>query len=92
MHSLSPRTLAALAFDRGEEYDAGQPISSIVLENLTLVAHATPVTGQEGPVERKRKRKRARERRQQLPAIPDWFSLEDLIGAWERQVIHDELI
>jgi hypothetical protein len=27
MHSLSTRTLSALAFDRGEEYDPGQPLS-----------------------------------------------------------------
>ena len=28
MHTLSTRTLSALAYDRGEEYDPAQPIAS----------------------------------------------------------------
>jgi hypothetical protein len=40
MHTLSTRTLAALAYDRGEEYDPPQPIGVEVLETLSSVEHA----------------------------------------------------
>ena len=81
MQTLSTRVLSALAFDRGEEYDPAQPIRPSLLEDLTLLEHAAPVIGEEGPCERARRR--ARERRQRN-AIPAWFSAEDLIAApWE---------
>ena len=81
MHTLSTRTLSALAFDRGEDYDPGQPIASELLETLSLVEHAQPVIGEPGPFERARQRERERRERQ---AIPAWFSAEDLIAApWE---------
>ena len=81
MHTLSTRVLSALAFDRGEEYDPAQPICPNLLENLTLLEHASPVIGEEGPYERRRQTRRERRRRH---AIPAWFSAEDLIAApWE---------
>ena len=81
MHTLSTRTLSALAFDRGEEYDPSQPIAAELLETLSLVEHAAPVIGEDGPYEQARRRRRER---QQLSRIPEWFSAQDLIAApWE---------
>lgn len=81
MHTPSTRILSALAYDRGEEYDPGQPPSPALVEALSLVEHAVTVVGDDGPYERARQRRR--ERREQT-AIPDWFSAEDVIAApWE---------
>ncbi len=81
MHTLSTRTLSALAYDRGEEYDSSQPIAAELLETLSLVEHAAPVIGEDGPYERARQRRRERA---QLSRVPEWFSAHDLIGApWE---------
>ena len=81
MHTLSTRTLSALAFDRGEEYDPADPVWPALVETLSLVEHARPVIGEAGPFERARQR--ARERRQRN-GVPAWFSAEDLIAApWE---------
>ena len=81
MHTLSTRTLFALAYDRGEEYDPTMPVAPDLLEAMSLVEQAEPVIGEDGPYERARQRRR--ERREQA-AIPDWFSVEDLIAApWE---------
>jgi hypothetical protein len=81
MHTLSTRTLSALAYDRGEEYDPGHPIALELLETLSLVEHAAPVIGEDGPYERARQRRRERRR---VSQIPDWFSAQDLIAApWE---------
>ena len=60
MHTLSTRTLSALAYDRGEEYDPSQPIAPELLETLSLVEHARPVIGEDGPYERARQRRRER--------------------------------
>jgi hypothetical protein len=82
MHTLSTRTLSALAYDRGEDYDPADPICADLLETLSLVEHAAPVIGEDGPYERARQRQQ--ERRAQPAAIPAWFSAEDLISApWE---------
>ena len=81
MHTLSTRTLSALAFERGEEYDPAQPPCPMLLDDLGMAELASPVIGEAGPCEQARRR--ARERRQ-LAAIPAWFSVEDLIAApWE---------
>ena len=81
MHTLSTRTLSALAYDRGEEYDPSQPIAADLLETLSLVEHAAPVIGDDGVYERARQRRRERA---QLRQVPDWFSAQDLIAApWE---------
>ena len=81
MHTLSTRTLSALAFDRGEEYDPSQPIAPELLETLALVEHAATVIGEDGPYEQARRRRRERH---QLTRIPEWFSAQDLIAApWE---------
>jgi hypothetical protein len=81
MHTLSTRILAALAYDRGEEYDPAEPVTPDLLEALSLVEQARPVIGEDGPYERARQRRRDRRERTQ---IPDWFSAEDLIAApWD---------
>ena len=81
MHSLSTRILSALAYDRGEEYDPAQPIAPDLLDTLSLVEHARPVIGEDGPYERARQRQRER---RQANGIPAWFSAEDLITApWD---------
>jgi hypothetical protein len=81
MHTLSTRSLSALAFDRGEEYDPGQPLSPTLLADLALIEDAAPVVGDDGPYARARQR--ARERREQA-ATPAWFSAEDLmVATWE---------
>jgi len=81
MHTPSTRILSALAYDRGEEFDPGQPPSSALVEALLLVEHASTVIGDDGPYERARQRRRERGQRK---AIPEWFSAEDLIAApWE---------
>jgi hypothetical protein len=82
MHTLSTRTLAALAYERGEEYDPSQPpVTPELMEELSLFEHAAPVVGEAGPYEKARQRRRER---RQLRRIPEWFSAQDLIGApWE---------
>ena len=60
MHTPSTRILSALAYDRGEEYDPGQPPSAALLETLSLVEHAATVIGEDGPYERARRRRRER--------------------------------
>jgi hypothetical protein len=81
MHSMSTRTLSALTYDRGEEYDPSQPIATDLLETLSLAENAVPVIGVDGPYERSRQRRRER---RQLSRIPEWFSAQDLIAApWE---------
>jgi len=81
MHTLSTRTLSALAFERGEEYDPAMSVTPDLVEALSLIEQARPVMGDAGPYERQRQA--ARERRERK-AIPDWFSAEDLLAApWE---------
>jgi len=81
MHTLSTRTLSALAYDRGEEYDPSQPIAADLLETLSLVEHAGPVIGDDGAYERARRRRRDR---REVSRVPEWFSAQDLIAApWE---------
>ena len=81
MHTLSTRTLSALAYERGEEFDPSQPIAPDLLETLSLVEQARPVIGEDGPYEKARQRRRER---RQLSPIPEWFSAQDLIAApWE---------
>jgi hypothetical protein len=88
MHTLSTRTLSALAFDRGEEYDPGQPLSDSLLADLELSAGAQPIITDISAAERRR---HDRAHRRTLAGVPDWFSVEDLIrGPWE--TVHGELI
>lgn len=81
MHTLSTRTLFALAYDRGEEYDPTMPVAPDLFEAMSLVERAQPVIGEDGPYERARQ---SRRERRDANGIPAWFSAEDLIDApWE---------
>lgn len=53
MHTLSTRMLVALAYDRGEEYDPGQPPCAALLDDLELAELAGAVIGGEGEYERR---------------------------------------
>lgn len=86
MHTLSTRTLSALAYDRGEEYDPADPVAPNLLEALSLMERARPIIGEDGPYDRARQRRRER---RQANGIPAWFSAEDLIAApWEATRAH----
>ncbi|MGH2950181.1 MAG: hypothetical protein ACRDPC_28605, partial [Solirubrobacteraceae bacterium] len=61
MSTLSTRTLAALAFERGEEFDPALTLPSAPLtEDLALLAGARPLMCELSPMERRRQRERAR--------------------------------
>ena len=85
MHTLSTRTLSALAYERGEEYDPSlPPIAPGELETLALFEHARPIIGEDGAVRAPPPVQRRRERQRELSRIPEWFSAQDLIAApWE---------
>jgi hypothetical protein len=86
MHTLSTRTLSALAYERGEEYDPSMPpVSPALLDELRLFERARPIVGEPGDYERARQARRERRRQlRELSQIPEWFSAQDLIAApWE---------
>lgn len=88
MHTLSTRTLSAFAFDRGEEFDPGQPLSDSVLADLELSAGARPIVTDMSAADRRR---RDGAQRRALAGVPDWFSVEDLLRSpWE--TVHGELV
>jgi hypothetical protein len=61
MRTLSPRALAALAFERGEEFDPALTLPSATLtEDLALLAGARALMCELSPMERRRQRERAR--------------------------------
>ena len=82
IHIPSTRSLSALAYDRGEEYDPSlPPVTPAVIDELAVFEHARPVIGEDGPYELARQRRRER---RQVSRIPEWFSAQDLIAApWE---------
>jgi hypothetical protein len=82
MHTLSTRTLSAIAYERGEEYDPSQPpVTPELMDELALFERARPIIGEDGPYEKARQRRRER---RELSRIPEWFSAQDLIAApWE---------
>ncbi len=86
MHTLSTRTMFALAYERGEEYDPSlPPVSPAEIDALALFEHACPIVGEPGEYERRRRADRGRRRRRrELSQVPEWFSAQDLIAApWE---------
>ena len=61
MPTLSTRALAALAFERGEEFDPALTLPSAPLaEDLALLAGARPLLCELSPAERRRRRERTR--------------------------------
>jgi hypothetical protein len=80
----STRTMAALAYERGEEFDPGvPPLTAALVEDLALIGGARPIEGELSALERRRHRDR--ERRATHAAVPSWFSADDLVPtAFER--------
>ena len=76
MHCVSTRLMAALAYERGEEFDPALMPTPGLVEDLGVAGSATPVIGEPGSFERRRLR--AREQRL-LERVPDWFSADDVV-------------
>src|SRR4051794_41936712 len=73
----STRTMAALAYERGEEFDPGvPPLTAALVEDLTLVGGAPPIEGELSAPQRRPQRDR--DRRATDAAGPSWFSAADL--------------
>ena len=68
MHTLSTRTLSALAYERGEEYDPSlPPVTPELIDELALFEHARPIIGEDGPYEKARQRRRERRQLNRSP-------------------------
>jgi hypothetical protein len=92
MRTPSTRTLAALAYERGEEFDASLWLSPALIDYLSDAERACrPV---EAPSPYERRRRRERERREADARVPGWFSAGDLAQpAWSGgRLIHGELV
>jgi hypothetical protein len=76
MLTLSPRVLAAFAFERGEEFDPALTLVSAPLaDDLALLASARALVGELSPAERRRRDRarrigRASERSAATPTLP----------------------
>ncbi len=82
MHTPSTRTLSALAYDVGREFDPTDPVCLALADAVMQSEHAMRIVGEDGPYELARQRRRERDR--ERTAIPEWFSAQDLIAApWE---------
>ena len=94
MRTPSTRTLAALAYERGEEFDPAVAPTPALVEWLSAASAAAPIVSGPGPYERRRRRERRR--RAALDHIPDWFSPCDLADAPVAQalgeLVHGELV
>lgn len=74
MSTLSTRTLAALAFERGEEFDPALTLPSAPLaDDLALLAGARALMCELSPIERRQRR----ERRGGCAAEPRALSLDE---------------
>lgn len=78
MRTPSTRTLAALAYERGEEFDPAVVPTPALVEWLSAASAAAPIVSGPGPYERRRRRER--ERRRALSETPAWLRAEDLLG------------
>jgi hypothetical protein len=86
MRTPSTRTLAALGYGRGEEFDPALASRPALVEQLTLGQRAARPLEAVSPYERRRRRER--ERRRRLARVRGWFSPGDLV---ERPVgVHGE--
>ena len=74
----STRTMVALAYERGEEFDPGMPaVTAALVEDLSLIGGARIIECEMATLERRRRRDR--ERRAAYAAVPSWFSADDLV-------------
>ncbi len=75
MQTPSMRFVAALAYERGEEFDPALMPAPELVEDLGVAGAAMPVIGEPGSYERRRRRQRER---RLLERVPEWFSADDL--------------
>jgi hypothetical protein len=90
MRTPSTRTLAALAYERGEEFDPSLWLSPALCDYLAAAERARrPV---EAPSAYERRRGRERERREARARVPGWFSAGDLVepALTDGRVVHGE--
>lgn len=78
MRTLSTRSVAALAYERGEEFDPATMPTPALLEDLSAASGAGAIVAE--PTSCERRRRRERERRAALGGAPDWFSPCDLVA------------
>jgi hypothetical protein len=92
MHTPSIRTLMAVAYERGEEFDPGATPTPALMEQLSIAASARPIFGEfaafdcgSGPAVGSVPRR-----------VPDWFSACDLVdppvASTRAVVVHGELV
>jgi hypothetical protein len=77
MHTPSIRTLAALAYERGEELDPATMLTPALMDVLSMAAVARPIIP--GPATVRRRAVRQPEARSTHVGVPDWFSPCDLV-------------
>jgi hypothetical protein len=87
MRTPSIRTLAALSYERGEEFDPALALTPGLLEALELSAQARWPLEAESEYERRRKRRRGR--RTNGASAPVWLTAEDLVSGSVR-LVHGE--
>ena len=86
MQTPSMRFCAALAYERGEEFDPALMPTPELVEDLGVAGSAMALVVEPGTYERRRQRERER---RLLERVPEWFSADDLVP--ERvAVIHGE--
>jgi hypothetical protein len=92
MRTLSIRTVAALAYERGEEFDPSSMPTPSLLEDLSALSCARAIVAEPGACERRRQRERAR--RAAPRGVPEWFSPCDLVAPLvpgvQGRVVHGE--
>ena len=90
MRNPSTRTLAALAYERGEEFDPALTPTPALVEWLRLGERAVRPLESVSPYERRRERER--QRRATNGRVPGWFGAEDLAepGWADGRLIHGE--
>jgi hypothetical protein len=92
MRTPSTRTLAALAYERGEEFDPSLWLSPALIDYLSDAERARrPVPA---PSAYERRRRRERQRREAQARVPGWFSPGDLAepAYTGGRLIHGELV
>jgi hypothetical protein len=94
MRTPSIRTMAALAYERGEEFDPAAVPTPALVEWLSAASAAAPIVS--GPGRYERRRRRERRRRGTVDRIPDGFSPCDLAGPpvarAHGELVHGELV
>ena len=86
MQCISMRSVAALAYERGEEFDPALMPTPQLVADLGSAMGAVALQCEPGWYERRRARERER---RLLARVPEWFSVDDLVP--ERlAVVHGE--